>query len=165
MTIGRFVKDRQEREETDLLTTKKWDLKLQSFLPTIITATVGSILFSGVTIGVATAANGFLWFIYCFMLMASLILVLSYGLKKAPYPTYIVSSSLLGFYLLLTPILGVATQSGSFLNFLYRLSPLQNIENGFSYLLVGGSLGIVTILLLLLFVGIGVGLNLFTRKK
>jgi len=165
MTIGRFVKDRQEREETDLLTTKKWDLKLQSFLPTIITATVGSILFSGVTIGVATAANGFLWFIYSFMLMASLILVLSYSLKKAPYPTYIVSASLLGFYLLLTPILGVATQSGSFLNFLYRLSPLQNIENGFSYLLVGGNLSIVTILLLLLFVGIGVSLNLFTRKK
>ena len=165
MTIGRFVKDRQEREETDLLTTKKWDLKLQSFLPTIITVAVGSILFSGVTIGVATAANGFLWFIYSFMLMASLILMLSYGLKKAPYPTYIVSASLLGFYLLLTPILGVATQSGSFLNFLYRMSPLQNIENGFSYLLVGGSLSIVTILLLLLFVGIGVSLNLFTRKK
>lgn len=165
MTLGRFVKGGQEKEEADLLTARKWDLKLTSFLPTVGVATVGAILFSGVTLGVATAANGVLWFVYSFALMTGFILVLSYGLRKAPYLTYIVSASLLGFYLLLTPILGVTTQSGSFLNLLYRLSPLQNIENGFSYLLVGGSLSVVTVLLLLLFVGIGVSLNLFTRKK
>lgn len=165
MTIGRFVKGGQEKEEADLLTARKWDLKLTSFLPTVGVATAGAILFSGVTLGVATAANGVLWFVYSFALMTGLILVLSYGLKKAPYLTYILAASLLGFYLLLTPILGVTTQSGSFLNLLYRLSPLQNIENGFSYLLVGGNLGVVTVLLLLLFVGIGVSLNLFTRKK
>lgn len=66
---------------------------------------------------------------------------------------------------MLTPLLGIATKVGSLSNWLYRLSPLQNIQNGFTALVNGVQISWVSYLILIVLLVLGVVLNLFVRPE
>ena len=66
------------------------------------------------------------------------------------------SSILLGTYVMLTPFVGVSTHEGSLARMLYRISPLQNVENGYTVLYNGGRLGFASFLCLIVLESISI---------
>lgn len=72
---------------------------------------------------------------------------------------------MLGLFFMLTPLLGIATKVGSLSNWLYRLSPLQNIQNGFTALVNGVQISWVSYLILIVLLVLGIVLNLFVRPE
>ena len=99
---------------------------------------VSVILISSVTLAAGFALNLSLvvgtsakiaWFSYAFlMLLAGLLLTLG-CMRQFKLLTLYMSGAILGLFFMLTPLLGVATKTGTFTNLLYRVSPLQNIQN------------------------------------
>lgn len=57
--------------------------------------------------------------------------------------------ALLGMYVMLTPFVGTLTRAGSTVRALYRISPLQNIENGYTVLYNSGRIGARSLLTLI----------------
>lgn len=79
--------------------------------------------------------------------------------------TLYVYGALLGLFFMLTPLLGITTKTGSLSNLLYRFSPLQNIQNGFTFLINGGKIGWLTYLVLVILLILGIVLNLFVQPE
>ncbi|WP_339011724.1 type VII secretion protein EsaA [Lactococcus garvieae] len=105
------------------------------------------------------------WFSYAFLvLFAGLLLTLG-CMRQFRLLTLYLSGILLGLFFMLTPLLGVATKTGTFTNILYRISPLQNIQNGFAALLNGGSIGWISYLILVILAVIGVLLNFWVKPE
>ena len=48
---------------------------------------------------------------------------------------------------------------------IYRLSPLQNIETGYSMIIAGNSIGALSMLSLLLLGGVGLGLHFIIKNR
>ena len=63
----------------------------------------------------------------------------------------------------MTPFLGILVKAGTFVQVLYRFSPLQNIEAGYTALLSGGTVGLTTLLGLILATVAVFGASLFLR--
>lgn len=123
---------------------------LSAFFATITTLNAGSI-------------NKFSWFTYAFLVIASGLLLILAGIRQYKKMTLYIYGLVLGLYLMLTPILGVTTTPGSLVSLLYRLSPLQNIQNGYTALLNGWRVSWGTYVVLILLTGLGLGLNMIVR--
>lgn len=105
------------------------------------------------------------WFSYSFLVMfAGLLLTIGLMRQYRLLALYLYSG-FLGLFFMLTPLLGVVTKKGSLSNLLYRLSPLQNIQNGFTTLTNGGTVSWVSYLILLVVVAIGLVLNLWVKPE
>ncbi|MEI5993955.1 hypothetical protein [Candidatus Enterococcus mansonii] len=138
------------------------------------TSNVVVILLSSVALSSAFALNlslvvgmdaKFAWFSYAFLvLLAGLLLTLG-CMRQFRLLTLYISGAILGLFFMLTPLLGVATKTGTFTNILYRLSPLQNIQNGFTALLNGGSIGWVSYLILVILAIGGILLNFWVKPE
>ncbi len=59
------------------------------------------------------------------------------GARMQREVTLFIFGLILGLYILLTPFLGILVKAGTFVQVLYRFSPLQNIEAGYTALLSG----------------------------
>lgn len=133
---------------------------------------VSVILISSVTLAAGFALNLSLvvgtsakiaWFSYAFlMLLAGLLLTLG-CMRQFKLLTLYMSGAILGLFFMLTPLLGVATKNGTVTNLLYRVSPLQNIQNGFTALQNGGSVGWLSYLILIVLVLSGILLNFWVK--
>ncbi|OTN88662.1 hypothetical protein A5819_001143 [Enterococcus sp. 7E2_DIV0204] len=105
------------------------------------------------------------WFSYAFLvLLAGLLLTLG-CMRQFRLLTLYLSGAILGLFFMLTPLLGVATKTGTFANILYRVSPLQNIQNGFTALLNGSSIGWVSYLVLVILAVSGILLNFWVKPE
>ena len=97
------------------------------------------------------------WILYTTLVITILTSAVAIGSKHFKNVTIFVVALLLGFYLMLTPFLGIITRTASLIRDLYILSPLQNIEAGYTVISNGSmignySLGILFILLILVIV-------------
>ncbi|WP_430602923.1 hypothetical protein IGJ02_000241 [Enterococcus sp. DIV0724b] len=138
------------------------------------TSNVMVILLSSVALSIAFALNLSLvvgmnaklaWFSYAFLvLLAGLLLTLG-CMRQFRLLTLYLSGAILGLFFMLTPLLGVATKTGTFANILYRVSPLQNIQNGFTALLNGASIGWVSYLILVILALSGILLNFWVKPE
>lgn len=128
-------------------TTPQNSLRLLGYLS--ITSLLISLAIAGTSFSASGAVSRNSWLVY--LLLTNLISVLSISLvwRLLPKMTAYLLGILIGLYLMLTPILGVNIQHNSFLFWLFKISPLQNIENGYTQLL-SGPLPIATILMLVL---------------
>ncbi|EKJ3581586.1 TPA: type VII secretion protein EsaA [Enterococcus faecalis] len=109
--------------------------------------------------------NRFAWFSYSFLVFTSGALLLLACLRQFKKLTLYIYSAILGLFFMLTPLLGIATKPGSLSNWLYRLSPLQNIQNGFTALINGVNLSWISYLVLIVMLILGVILNLVVRPE
>lgn len=112
-----------------------------------------------------SATNRFAWFSYSFLVLASSTLLLLGCVRQFKKLTLYVYGAILGLFFMLTPLLGIATKPGSLSNWLYRLSPLQNIQNGFTALVNGAQISWLSYLILIGLFVLGVALNLFVRPE
>lgn len=152
----------------------KTDLLMDPSRPWYNTSNVTVILLSSAALSLAFALNLSLvvgmnakvaWFSYAFLvLLAGLLLTLG-CMRQFRLLTLYLCGTVLGLFFMLTPLLGVATKTGTLANILYRVSPLQNIQNGFTALLNGGSIGWVSYLILVILAVSGILLNFWVKPE
>lgn len=134
--------ERRKVSETDLLInpSRAW-YNTSNVIVIVISSFALSIVFA-VNLSLAVGMNARIaWFSYGFLVLLAGLLLLIGCMRQFRIPTLFLSGAMLGLFFMLSPLLGVTIQSGTFTNLLYRVSPLQNIQNGFTALLNGGSIG------------------------
>lgn len=105
------------------------------------------------------------WWLFTGLILIGGIMGFGYLFRQASPLGLIVWTILFGLYLILTPTIGVSVQQGSFIGEVFRLSPFQIVENGFSSLLGGATLSFNTALLLAVASGAVIILNLFVYYR
>jgi hypothetical protein len=66
---------------------------------------------------------------------------------------------------MLTPLIGVETKQGSLVNLLYKLSPLQNVQNGYTILINKVSLNWYYYAIFVFFIISGVIINFLSSPE
>ena len=145
--------------------TRVWQNIPNLLLLLITVYFVWECLFSLLLVFNVSQINRFAWFSYSFLVFASGALLVCACLRQFKKLTLYVYGAMLGLFFMLTPLLGIATKVGSLSNWLYRLSPLQNIQNGFTALVNGVQISWVSYLILIVLLVLGVVLNLFVRPE
>lgn len=105
------------------------------------------------------------WVSYSFLVLFSGLLLILAFMRQFRLFTLYLCGGLLGLFFMLTPLLGVTIKTGSFINLIYRFSPLQNIQNGFTALLNGASIGWLSYTLLALIAVGGILLNFWAKPE
>lgn len=103
-------------------------------------------------------------FWYSFLIEIGTIWLLVAGLRSYKKITLIVYTIIFGMFIMLTPLLGVVTRHGTLTYWLYRISPLQNMQSGFTFIFNNLSIGIVSYIVLILLLIVGIIINLFIRQ-
>lgn len=104
-------------------------------------------------------------FWYSLLISMSLILIFTGGFRVNKVITTISIILLSGIFLMLSPLLGITTKVGSTIYWIYRVSPFQNIQNGYAMLYDGGKVGIFSYIFLILLIILGYFWNLFIKNK
>ncbi len=160
-----FMKKRKVTEANLLVQpTRIWLNVPNVFLLSFVTILLAG-FYAGATSASAGTANRLLWFSYAFLTFASMQLLVTGCLRQFKKLTLYGYGIVLGLYFILTPLLGVTVKIGSFTEFLYRLSPLQNIQNGFTVLLNGGRISWVSYLVIAILLVLGLFLNLIVLPE
>lgn len=133
----------------------------------LVTIGIGTGLIAQLTFANSGAISRMNWLSYTVMTNLVMALLL-YGLSRYLGQWFFyLYGFIVGFYLMLTPILGFSIQSGTSLAFFYRISPFQNMENGFTTLLkshLGMGTIIVLVCLLIMAFSVNVVMILSVRK-
>lgn len=111
------------------------------------------------------SSNEVAWFSYSFLVFSSVFLILLGCMRQVKKITLYVYGAFLGLFFMLTPLLGIATKPGSLSNWFYRISPFQNIQNGFTVLVNGGNISWISYSILVILLILGIVLNLFARPE
>lgn len=105
------------------------------------------------------------WWLFTGLIIMAGIIGFSYLFRQASPLGLIIWAILFGLYLILTPTIGVSVQQGSLIGQIFRFSPFQMVENGYSTLLGGATLSLNATLLLAVASGIAAILNLFVYHR
>ncbi len=103
------------------------------------------------------------WISYTTLVMISGLLVFTALWRSHAKLTIYLIGGLVASYLLMSPVIGMSIVQQSMIGWLFKLSPFQNVENGYSALLAGQSIGWKTLVFLLSLTGIGVLINLLVK--
>lgn len=138
-------------------------------IPNIMKIIFTTISIMGITSVLLTlyvaSSNEAAWFSYSFLVFSSVFLILLGCMRQVKKITLYIYGAFLGLFFMLTPLLGIATKPGSLSNWFYRISPFQNIQNGFTVLVNGGSISWISYSILIILLILGVTLNLFVRPE
>ncbi|MEC3942067.1 type VII secretion protein EsaA [Enterococcus mundtii] len=160
------VMKRRVVTSVDLLVTSNRIWKNVPNMVAVLSVTlVLSLIYSVLTTTVSGAAHSFVWFVYAFLVFASGQLILLGFMRQFKKITLYLCGGIFGLFFMLTPLLGVAIKNDSLTEWLYRLSPLQNIQNGFNVLMNEGVIGRGSYLMLVFFLIFGVILNFIVRPE
>lgn len=157
---------RRKLKDSDALVepTRLW-LNLPALLKILGVSSIIALVFVLLTVRLNVQTYTFSWMMYVFVTTLA-VLVFSTGcMRLIPKTAFMLFVIVAGLYLLLSPMIGISVVSGSFIEGLYRLSPFQNIEDGYSALIAGQVVGSLTYLLLIFGLVIGVVLNLVSKNE
>lgn len=159
ITLREFIR-RRKVTETDKLVkpNRRWE-NVPNVILITTTGLVISLIFASAVTYFAASTSAMTLFIYSLLITFSGILVFTGMIRQFRKTSLLLYGAVLGLFFILTPLLGVATKQGSLANILYRISPLQNIQNGYTALLNSSSLGITTSVILCIGIVGGIGLN------
>ncbi|WP_124976536.1 type VII secretion protein EsaA [Ligilactobacillus salitolerans] len=162
LSVREFMRKRQLTAEDNLVEPHRWWSNVPNVIMITLSAAVVSLIFAGVITHFA-AGNKAMLFIYSLLVALGGTLLMTGVIRQFKKTALIVYGSILGLFFILTPLLGVVTKPGSLANLLYRFSPFQNIQNGYTALIGNGTLGAITMAMLILVVVLGVALNFFVK--
>lgn len=162
----RYVEtNRKLREEHKMLTPSRiWFNTPEAAKVSAVAILIGAI-FGIATLGAVPFAQIAAWIIYVVLVTLASILLVAFFARQFPKLALYATLGLVGMYLLLTPILGMTITPNSFVEVLFQLSLLQNVENGYMQLVQGSPVGWLAYFVLCLLVIGGVMLNLLVKKK
>lgn len=130
---------------------------------TIVVAVAAGLFFSLFTRG--HSEQQVAWMGYVGLLTMASVLFASFLFRQFPRMALYLLGGLFGCYLLLTPMLGITVTPGSWVAILFRISPLQNVENGYTALVGGAGVGWISYLVLVVLTGIGIALNFMVKSQ
>lgn len=165
IAMQKYMK-RRKMVKTDLLLnpSRAW-YNMSNMRVILLSSIVLSSAFSLTLSFIVRIDTKFSWFTYAFLvLLAGLLLTLGCMRQFRLLMIYL-SGAILGLFFMLTPLLGVTTKTGTFTNILYRISPLQNIQNGFTALSNGASIGWGSYLILGILAVSGLLLNFLAKPE
>lgn len=159
-----LMKDRPITTGDGLMTPTRVWTNLPNLVKILGIALVTALVYASATTSLTQQIPKLLWFVYSFLFIFSLIMVFVYIIRdlKRTVAVYIFIS-LVGVYLLLMPIIGATTKPGSLLSTVYRLSPLQNIENGYTAMINGINVSAGSLIVLAGLSIFAVCMNLFVK--
>lgn len=165
MVLQSLTKKRIVTKEDFLIEpTRVWQ-NIPNIVLILITVILLATVYSVMLIANIVTDNKLAWFSYSFLVFMSCTLLILGFMRQFKKTTLYVYGALLGLFFMLTPLLGITTKTGSLSNLLYRFSPLQNIQNGFTFLINGGKIGWLTYLVLVILLILGIVLNLFVQPE
>lgn len=163
--LSRIMRDRTAKIEESFVVPNRLWLNVPNVTKVGLLSATVAFAFAALTSAFAQGINDGMWFIYTLFFIFATTNILTLGLRLFKQHTYYIMALVFGIYLILTPVLGVSTKAGSLISIIYRISPLQNIEAGYSSIIAGNSIGMAS-LIVLLFVGIGgLLLNFLVKNK
>lgn len=165
IAMQRYMKPREMSQEDLLLNpSRAWYNTANVFI-----ILLSSVILSGafaLILSIVVRLNAKIdWFSYAFLVLFAGLLITIGCMRQFRLLTLYLSGAIVGLFFMLTPLLGIATKTGTVTNILYRVSPLQNIQNGFAALLNGGSIGWVSYLILIILALSGVLLNFWVKPE
>ena len=163
--LQRFMKRRQVSKEDLVLNPSRTWYNIPNVTLAVIIITLLAVTF-GIDLSLTLYSTiKITWFSYAFLTLLAGTLVILGCMRQFRVLTLYICGGILGLFFLLTPLIGVATKSGSFINLLFRFSPLQNIQNGFTALLNGGSIGWISYVVLIVLTIVGLTLNFLVKPE
>ncbi|MBN7274905.1 type VII secretion protein EsaA [Ligilactobacillus pobuzihii] len=165
LSVREFMQKRQLTENDNLVTPHRWWENVPNVIMILLSALVVSSVFAGVLVHFAGGKNQMMLFIYSLLVALGGTLILTGAIRQFKKTTLVIYGSILGLFFILTPLLGVVTKPNSFASWLFRFSPFQNIQNGYTALLNNGTVGTITLIVLILAVVLGLALNFFVRPS
>lgn len=161
--IAKYLPKRTILEQEALIEhTRAW-LNLPSVILTFVISLGLGVIFALSTYSLPEIGARAVWIIYAITVMTLLTGLITAGARMQREVTLFIFGLILGLYILLTPFLGILVKAGTFVQVLYRFSPLQNIEAGYTALVSGGTVGLTTLLGLILATVAVFGVSLFLR--
>ncbi len=161
--IAKYLPKRTILEQEALIEhTRAW-LNLPSVILTFVISLGLGVIFALSTYSLPEIGARAVWIIYAITVMTLLTGLITAGARMQREVTLFIFGLILGLYILLTPFLGILVKAGTFVQVLYRFSPLQNIEAGYTALVSGGTVGLTTLLGLILATVAVFGASLFLR--
>ena len=161
--IAKYLPKRTILEQEALIEhTRAW-LNLPSVILTFVISLGLGVIFALSTYSLPEIGARSVWIIYAITVMTLLTGLITAGARMQREVTLFIFGLILGLYILLTPFLGILVKAGTFVQVLYRFSPLQNIEAGYTALVSGGTVGLTTLLGLILATVAVFGASLFLR--
>ena len=137
--IAKYLPKRTILEQEALIEhTRAW-LNLPSVILTFVISLGLGVIFALSTYSLPEIGARAVWIIYAITVMTLLTGLITAGARMQREVTLFIFGLILGLYILLTPFLGILVKAGTFVQVLYRFSPLQNIEAGYTALLSGGT--------------------------
>jgi hypothetical protein len=124
-----------------------------------------SVVFSIITIIAIKPTKVMMLCIYISLIAMSGIVIITAILRAIPKVSVFIIGGLLGIYLLLTPLIGTDIQPHSMTEMLFRVSPIQNIEEGLGAVMSGGRLGWQSYLIIIGLMALGVVANLLIKNS
>ncbi|MGM0214453.1 type VII secretion protein EsaA [Enterococcus sp. AZ109] len=140
--------ERKVRQQDFFVTKTRIWKNTPKALHTLAVSSLMAILVSGITTNLLPNIASIPWFMYTLLVFLSYNLFATALARQFKRGAIYLWGLLFGFYLMMTPLLGMTTTPGSIVNIIFRFSPLQNIENGYTALLNGYSIGWFTYLFL-----------------
>ena len=165
-SVGLFTKRKVSSHEVDYLANRS--LPIKNRIPTLVLvslALIAASIFAVMTQHLAASSEQMTWLVFTILSVGSGILWVAYLVRQVPKVAFLLIGALFGSYALFTPTLGIHLSSTSPLIWLQRLSPLQNLENGFNAMTNGVGIGWMSFGLLGLALVLGIILNLFVIRK
>lgn len=157
--------ERQLRKHDFFVTQSRIWRNTPNALRTLVISSIIAGFVSGLTTSMVTVKSTGGWVSYTFLVFLMCLLFATAFARQFRRSSLFVVGVLFGFYLMMTPLLGMTTTPGSIVRFIFRFSPLQNIENGYSALINGLSIGWLTYLILILLVLIALGVNFLVNVQ
>ena len=161
LALSGLMKRRAVTEDDLLITpTISWQ-NIPNILLILLTTLITGSLFSFLVTQSLADSHRFSWFMYTLLIFSSLLLLLLGGIRLFKKVTIYLYGAVLGMFVMMTPLLGITIKTDSFTSLLFRISPFQNIQNGYSSLEASKAIGLKSYLFLSALIVIGIVGNLF----
>lgn len=161
LLLSGHMKKRQLDEEHQLSEhTRAWE-NIPNMILIGVSTLVVSLVYSGLLTLVLKHQNpSAALFGYTLLIEMGMILMITAGMRSYKKTTMSICMILFGLFVMLTPLLGVTVQHGTLTYWIYRFSPLQNMQGGFTAIINGLHIGVFSYIFLVAVVIGGVILNL-----
>ena len=161
----RYFWKQRERTTVDEMVKRSLVWKNTPFVLklSIVSLSIG-LIFSAVGIRRVELASTMMWLMYVPILIAIIILVMSYLARQFPKASLFIVGAIIAAYLLLNPVLGIQVDPDTFVAWLFNMSPLQHIEHLYAMIIAGEFLSALSYVALIGVLAIAVTVNLFVRE-
>jgi len=162
----RYFWKKRERTTVDQLVKRGLIWKNTPFVLklTAVALAIG-LIFSAISVRSVDTVQALAWLTFVPLLIIFGILIVTYLARQFPKASLFVVGIVIAIYLLLNPVLGTQIEPGTTMDWLFRVSPLQHVENIFTRLVAGEFFSIINYVMMVGLVMLGVVLNLLVTEK